>query len=180
MVLGACYTGKTALIRVFAQNIYPEQYEPTIEDIFRRQYVTADGESCLLNIVDTCGYHNEHCAILEQMVRCGDAFLCAYSVDDIQSYELIENYLLKIHLIKPHAPVVLLCTKCDLLPEEWKVSPTMGRNLSARYGFTLVETSAKTGQGVEDSFSLLVGQLRRLKEIKTQEKESRQCCCSIC
>lgn len=171
VVLGACYTGKSALIRVFVQNLYPDYYEPTIEDIYRRQYVTTDGESCLLNIVDTSG---ENCVLLEQEVKCGDAFICAY---DIQSYELTENYLLKIHLIKPHAPVVLVSTKCDLLPEKWKVSCTMGQYLSARHG---IETSGKTGLGIDDSFALVISQLRRLKEVKTKPNGTKQQCCSIC
>ena len=51
--------------------------------------MTVEGESCLLNLVDTCGYHNEYYVLLEQEMSCGDAFICAYSVDDIQSYKLI-------------------------------------------------------------------------------------------
>ena len=77
--------------------------------------MTVEGESCLLHIVDTSGQHN---VLLEQEVRCGDAFICSYSVDNIQSYELLEHYLTKICLIKSHVPVVLVSTKCDLLPEK--------------------------------------------------------------
>ena len=108
--------------------------------------------------------------------------LCAYSVDDIQSCELIENYLLNIHLIKPHAPVVLVSTKCDSLPEKWKVSLTMGQYLSARHGFPLVETSAKIGLGIEASFAIIISQLRHIKEVKTKQKEhgTKQQCCAIC
>ena len=104
-----------------------------------------------------------------------------YSVDDVQSYELIDSYLLKIQLIKPHAPVVLVSTKCDLLSEKWKVSDTMGRYLSARYGLPLIETSAKTEVGIVDTFALVITKLRYLKEITSQmEHETNRHCCSIC
>ena len=178
VVLGACYTGKTALIRVFVQNLYPEHYEPTLEDVYRRQYVTVEGESCLLHIIDTAGQHN---VLLEQEVRCGDAFICAYSVDDIRSYELLEDYILKINIIKPHAPVVLVSTKCDA--KQWQVSPAMGQFIAERFGVPIVETSAKTGQGVDDVFTLCVCKLRHMKHIQQDKRETnyKQCkCCSIC
>ena len=172
VVLGACNSGKTALTRVFVQNMYPEYYVPTIEDNYRKQ-VTVDGESCLLNIVDTSEFHS---VLTEEEVRSGDAFICAYAVDDLHSYELIETYLVKIQLIKPHAPVVLVSTKCDLLSENWKVSISMGHYLSARYRIPLVETS---GVGIEDSFILVISQLRHLKDIETNQTPHKNCC-SIC
>ena len=58
----------------------------------------------------------------------------------------------------------------------------MGLYLSSRHGLPLVQTSARMGQGIEDSFSLVIGMLRRMKEVKTEQKErgTKQQCCSIC
>ena len=47
-------------------------------------------------------------------------------------------------------PYLLLMNKCDLAPQ-WEVSPERLRQL-AQSGWRILHTSAKTGEGVEQSF----------------------------
>ena len=107
MMVGASCVGKTALSRRFVQNIFPEYYEPTIEDSYRKQVMTIDREACLIDILDTAGLYNEYCSLLESNLRRGDGFLCVYSVEDMRSYEMVDYYISKITLTKPKAPIVL-------------------------------------------------------------------------
>ena len=63
VILGAGGVGKSSLLRRFigriAMNEYlTDEYDPTIEDSYRRQ-VTVDDETCLLDILDTCPEYNE-------------------------------------------------------------------------------------------------------------------------
>ena len=46
--------GKSALTIQLIQNHFVEEYDPTIEDSYRKQ-VVIDGETCLLDILDTAG-----------------------------------------------------------------------------------------------------------------------------
>jgi small GTP-binding protein len=46
--------GKSALTIQLIQNHFVDEYDPTIEDSYRKQ-VVIDGETCLLDILDTAG-----------------------------------------------------------------------------------------------------------------------------
>ena len=46
--------GKSALTIQLIQNHFVPEYDPTIEDSYRKQ-VVIDGETCLLDILDTAG-----------------------------------------------------------------------------------------------------------------------------
>ena len=54
--------GKSALTIQLIQNHFVDEYDPTIEDSYRKQ-VVIDGETCLLDILDTAGQEVgvEHC-----------------------------------------------------------------------------------------------------------------------
>lgn len=46
--------GKSALTIQFIQNQFPEEYDPTIEDSYRKQCLI-DEEVALLDVLDTAG-----------------------------------------------------------------------------------------------------------------------------
>ena len=51
VVVGAGGVGKSALTIQLIQNHFVDEYDPTIEDSYRKQ-VVIDGETCLLDILD--------------------------------------------------------------------------------------------------------------------------------
>ena len=53
-LLAAGGVGKSALTIQLIQNHFVDEYDPTIEDSYRKQ-VVIDGETCLLDILDTAG-----------------------------------------------------------------------------------------------------------------------------
>ena len=52
VVVGGGGVGKSALTLQFIQGNFIEEYDPTIEDSYRKQ-VHVDGEVCLIDILDT-------------------------------------------------------------------------------------------------------------------------------
>ena len=54
VVVGGGGVGKSALTIQLIQNHFVDEYDPTIEDCYRKQ-VTIDEETCLLDILDTAG-----------------------------------------------------------------------------------------------------------------------------
>ena len=67
VVVGGGGVGKSALTIQLIQNHFVDEYDPTIEDSYRKQ-VTIDEETCLLDILDTAG-QEEYSAMRDQ-VRC--------------------------------------------------------------------------------------------------------------
>lgn len=175
MVVGAGGVGKSALTIQLIQNHFVDEYDPTIEDSYRKQ-VVIDGETCLLDILDTAG-QEEYSAMRDQYMRTGEGFLCVFAVNNRRSFEEINSFRQQIKRVKDadEVPMVLVGNKCDL-PQ--RTVQTMDANeLAASYGIPYMETSAKTRQGVEDAFYTLVREIRRDKGKKPipKPKKSRRC-----
>ncbi|XP_014383730.1 PREDICTED: histone-lysine N-methyltransferase SMYD3 [Myotis brandtii] len=85
VVVGAGGVGKSALTIQLIQNHFVDEYDPTIEDSYRKQ-VVIDGETCLLDILDTAG-QEEYSAMRDQYMRTGEGFLCVFAINNTKSFE---------------------------------------------------------------------------------------------
>ena len=65
VVVGGGGVGKSALTIQLIQNHFVDEYDPTIEDSYRKQ-VAIDEETCLLDILDTAG-QEEYSAMLTKL-----------------------------------------------------------------------------------------------------------------
>ena len=75
-----------------------DEYDPTIEDSYRKQ-VVIDGDTCLLDILDTAG-QEEYSAMRDQYMRTGEGFLCVFAIDNMKSFEDVESYRGQIRRVK--------------------------------------------------------------------------------
>ncbi|DAA13500.1 GTPase HRas isoform X1 [Bos indicus] len=161
VVVGAGGVGKSALTIQLIQNHFVDEYDPTIEDSYRKQ-VVIDGETCLLDILDTAG-QEEYSAMRDQYMRTGEGFLCVFAINHVKSFEDIHQYREQIKRVKDSddVPMVLVGNKCDLAART--VESRQAQDLARSYGIPYIETSAKTRQGVEDAFYTLVREIRQHK-----------------
>lgn len=180
VVVGAGGVGKSALTIQLIQNHFVDEYDPTIEDSYRKQ-VVIDGETCLLDILDTAG-QEEYSAMRDQYMRTGEGFLCVFAVNNDKSFEDVNSYREQIKRVKDadEVPMVLVGNKIDL--PSWTVDSKQAANLAKSYNTPYIETSAKTRQGVDDAFYTLVREIRKDKERrnasskKQNGKRMRKCC----
>uniref|UniRef100_A0A8U7M1H7 HRas proto-onco, GTPase n=1 Tax=Corvus moneduloides TaxID=1196302 RepID=A0A8U7M1H7_CORMO len=130
-------------------------------DSYRKQ-VVIDGETCLLDILDTAG-QEEYSAMRDQYMRTGEGFLCVFAINNTKSFEDIHQYREQIKRVKDSddVPMVLVGNKCDLPART--VETRQAQDLARSYGIPYIETSAKTRQGVEDAFYTLVREIRQHK-----------------
>ncbi|EHH20588.1 K-Ras 2 [Macaca mulatta] len=98
VVVGAGGVGKSALTIQLIQNHFVDEYDPTIEDSYRKQ-VVIDGETCLLDILDTAG-QEEYSAMRDQYMRTGEGFLCVFAINNTKSFEDIHHYREQIKRVK--------------------------------------------------------------------------------
>jgi len=172
VVIGAGGVGKSALTIQLIQNHFVDEYDPTIEDSYRKQ-VVIDGETCLLDILDTAG-QEEYSAMRDQYMRTGEGFLLVFAVNNVKSFEDIRTYREQIIRVKDNdeVPMVLVGNKCDL--NGWAVDMSSAREVAHQYGMPLVETSAKSRMGVDDAFYTLVREIRRQKEGTPKDERNKR------
>ncbi|KAB1254515.1 GTPase KRas [Camelus dromedarius] len=172
VVVGAGGVGKSALTIQLIQNHFVDEYDPTIEDSYRKQ-VVIDGETCLLDILDTAG-QEEYSAMRDQYMRTGEGFLCVFAINNTKSFEDIHHYREQIKRVKDSedVPMVLVGNKCDLPSRT--VDTKQAQDLARSYGIPFIETSAKTRQGVDDAFYTLVREIRKHKEKMSKDGKKKK------
>ena len=162
VVVGAGGVGKSALTIQYIQSHFITEYDPTIEDSYRKQCVI-DDEVALLDILDTAG-QEEYSAMREQYMRTGEGFLLVYSVVDRGSFEEITSFYKQILRVKDSDtfPMLLVGNKCDLhdVRAQTGVTSQEHEQLAQRLKIAGIETSAKQKQNVEQAFSTLVRAIR--------------------
>jgi len=177
VVVGGGGVGKSALTIQLIQNHFVDEYDPTIEDSYRKQ-VTIDEETCLLDILDTAG-QEEYSAMRDQYMRSGQGFLCVYSITNKTSFEEISTFREQILRVKDSdkVPMVIVGNKSDLDADR-EVSQADGKDLAAAFGCPWMETSAKAKIRCEDCFYELVREIRKTAPdpSRNKKKASKKMC----
>jgi len=167
VVVGSGGVGKSALTIQFIQHHFVDEYDPTIEDSYLKQ-VVIDGETCVLDILDTAG-QEEYSAMRDQYMRTGEGFLVMFALDNYPSFESVSIYRDQIRRVKDadDVPTVLVGNKIDLPTRD--VDYENASLLAKQFSIPYVETSAKTRVGVDDAFYTLVREIRKAKSSKNSK-----------
>ncbi|KAH9852199.1 ras family-domain-containing protein [Lenzites betulinus] len=160
VVVGGGGVGKSALTIQYFQSHFVTEYDPTIEDSYRKQCVI-DDEVALLDVLDTAG-QEEYSPMRAHYMGTGEGFLLVYSISSRPSFDEVSQFHQQILRVKDEerVPVVLVGNKCDLEYER-QVGSNEGRDLARHFGCRFIETSAKTHINVDEAFSEIVREIRR-------------------
>ena len=117
-----------------------------------------------LQIWDTAGQERFR-SLAGSYTRGADGVLVVYDVTQANTFASAESWL-RSELGSPTQPAVrvLVANKCD--DQARRIVPTaQGQALADALGVRYFETSAKTGSSVEDIFTYLAYELKRLRQI---------------
>jgi len=175
VLVGLGGVGKSCLTIQFISQRFVDDYDPTLEDSYRKQ-VTVDGEDCVLDIFDTAG-QEDFSAVRDQYMRTGDGFLCVYSITYEVSFSEVQQLYDHILRVKDldKVPFVLVGNKCDLESER-EVPKEKGEEFAKEIQCKFMESSAKTKVNVTEAFHELVREIKRwrLTHGKPEEKEKEK------
>jgi small GTP-binding protein len=144
--------GKTSLVRRFVESIFSDAYLTTVGVKIDKKQLHVDGNDVTLMLWDIYG-EDEFQKLRMSYLRGASGFLLV--VDGTRRATLDKALSIKEEADKALGPVhaVVVLNKCDLA-EEWEIDPEKENELAGR-GWSVVRTSAKTGQGVEEVFTTL-------------------------
>lgn len=174
VVLGAGGVGKSALTLRLISDEFATEYDPTIEDSYRKQ-VSIDGKPALLDVLDTAG-QEEYASLQDQWIREGDGYLIVYAINSKTTFEEAQVIREKIVRIKDSEvfPLVLAGNKCDLAASERKVTQADLAEKKSEWSCEGYETSAKTKQNTEEAFFAVVRQIRKASEQNNNDKKKNR------
>ena len=151
-MLGSFSVGKTSLVRRFVATIFDEHYHTTIGVKIDKKIVQAEGGEVTLVLWDIHGedvYQKIHMSYLRGM----SGYLLV--VDGTRRQTLEDALALNERVIQEagKVPAVLVFNKSDLA-DKWEIDSARESELTAA-GWTIIRTSAKTGDSVEEVFAKL-------------------------
>ncbi|XP_007529500.1 GTPase ERas [Erinaceus europaeus] len=175
-LVGASGVGKSALAIQLNYQCFVEDHDPTIQDSYWKEVALSPG-GCVLNVLDTAG-QPVHRALRDQCLAISDGVLGVFALDRPDSLAQLRQMRATWDPCCTR-PLVLVGNKCDLASTS-KEAHTAAAALAESWGTPFVVTSAKTGQGVEEAFALLIQAIQRDREAaaaSSQETRPQDCKC---
>ena len=155
-MLGAAGVGKTSLVRRYVESIFSERYQATVGVKIDRRVVTLDSTTLNLMLWDLQG-EAQHQATRLEYLRGAAGYLLVTDATRRETLEIALDISRRVATVVPGVPSLIVVNKADLTGEIDIGEPLLA-DLRAR-GHIVVETSARTGQGVEEAFGALARRL---------------------
>eukprot|EP01120_Amphizonella_sp_Union-15-10_P014744 TRINITY_DN726_c0_g2_i1.p1 TRINITY_DN726_c0_g2~~TRINITY_DN726_c0_g2_i1.p1 ORF type:complete len:186 (+),score=42.47 TRINITY_DN726_c0_g2_i1:33-590(+) len=167
VVLGGAEVGKTAIILQLIQKHFPEEYDPTIEDNYKKT-VTVDNKTYVMEILDTAG-KKEFAGMNDSSITNGNGFVLVYDITNRASFEEIKAFKSQIERFKADSvvPIVMVGNKVDLEKRQVKVEEA--EELAHSWCCPFFELSAKTRINVEEAFFMLIREIERIGLVKKED-----------
>mmetsp|Transcript_37897 Transcript_37897/g.52563 ORF Transcript_37897/g.52563 Transcript_37897/m.52563 type:complete len:199 (+) Transcript_37897:149-745(+) len=174
LALGDEGAGKSSFVIQFVDSVFTDEYDPTIEDNFRKN-VPVDGVVCALDILDTARQES-YSALRDQFLRSAEGFLILYSITSRSSLAEVMYFFEILMRIRDldYVPWVLIGNKCDLVDER-KITTEEGKQLAKKYHAPFFETSAKDRTNVYEAVEALVRKIREDNPDVRRHKSRNAC-----
>ena len=151
IVVGDGAVGKTSLIKQWTEGTFRTDYIMTIGSNFAVKSLSIEEKPIKLQIWDLAGQpHFRDVRVLFYKGAMGAMYV--FDVSRVDSFENVESWFGELRNVCGDIPGVLLANKVDL-NDQRKVTGDMGGALAERLGgVPYFETSAKTGDKVNEAF----------------------------
>jgi small GTP-binding protein len=150
-IAGSGSVGKTTLLRRYATGMFRESRIMTIGVDFQTIEVDLKGQPIKLTVWDLAG-QERFAPFRDSFYKGARAVALVFDVHDRSSFEDLPHWLQEARGVVPEAYVVVNGNKTDL-PRV--VASQEGKAFAASINAAYVETSAKTGEGVQQFFRFL-------------------------
>ena len=151
-MLGAFSVGKTSLVSRFVHSLFSEKYHTTVGVKIDKKVVTVNGEDVSLLIWDIYG-EDDIQEVRMSYVRGAAGYLLVADGTRRDTLDIARRIRNRVESDIGQVPFVLLVNKADLA-RDWVFDNDTLADLQSE-GWTVICTSAKTGEGVEEGFSRL-------------------------
>jgi hypothetical protein len=151
-MLGAPGVGKTSLVRRFVDSVFSDKYLSTIGVKIDRKSVELGGTTLNLMLWDLQG-EERYQWVRMQYLRGAAGYILVADGTRSDTFEVAMGLQETAAERAPGLPFILCLNKADLWGQ-WAISATQQDWLKEK-GWRVIQTSAKSGDGVEEAFQAL-------------------------
>ena len=153
IVVGDAAVGKTSLMFRFVHGSFQKDYKMTIGVNFATKMVNLDSTKVKLSIWDTAGQERFH-FLLPSYYDGSSGGLIVFDVTRRESFTNLPKWLEQVRAKTGNIPLLIIGNKADL--EDLRaVTLEEAKQFAQQYNVVYTETSAKTGENVNDVFAAL-------------------------
>ncbi|KAJ9596863.1 hypothetical protein L9F63_012119 [Diploptera punctata] len=151
LVIGSAGSGKSCLLHQFIESKFKDESSHTIGVEFGSKIVNVGGKSVKLQIWDTAGQERFR-SVTRSYYRGAAGALLVYDITNRETFNSLANWLSDARtLASPNIVILLVGNKRDLDGER-EVTFLEASRFAQENELMFLETSAKTGENVEESF----------------------------
>jgi len=155
IIIGDSSVGKSNILMKFAHNKFSDEYQATIGVEFGAKNIEIDSRVYRIQIWDTAGQENFR-SITRSYYKNSVCALVVYDVTKKKSFENVQKWIQDVQAQSPKTILIFLVGNKIDLEEQRVISFDEGNNFAAQNGIRFTETSAKTGEGIEELFKMTV------------------------
>ena len=188
LLLGDSAVGKTCFLLKYTDKTFQEIHMSTIGLDYRlKNMKLKSGKNIKLQIWDTAG-QDRFRAITKNYYKGANGIILIYDVTSSKTYDNVKSWVSQIREEASPNVVVYLCGNKIDMTNEREISPEDGKKLAEEFGFPFIETSAKTGININETFEDLVERIDCIfsklekdngiqKKNKVYKGNSKNSCC---
>lgn len=152
VLLGEAGVGKSSLVLRFVANHFKAYSESTIGAAFMSKTLVVDDQAIKFQIWDTAGQEKYH-SLAPMYYRGASAAIVVYDITRATSFKTLQNWVTELRSLGPENIVIAIAgNKCDL-DDKREVDKTTAGDYAEEINAIFVETSAKTGNNVQEMFT---------------------------
>jgi small GTP-binding protein len=157
-MIGATAVGKSSLVNRYVSSIFSDAYRTTIGVKIESRRIEREGRAFDIVIWDLSG-EDEFQNVQASYLRGASGYLLIIDGTRPETIEVASALSAHVRSAAGTLPFIVVLNKCDLVAQ-WQVCERERAAMRAR-GWHTVDTSAKTGQGVDVVFDALVDAIMR-------------------
>ncbi|KAI5688626.1 ADPribosylation factor family [Leishmania braziliensis] len=151
VLLGESGVGKSSVVQRLMRNAFSARPHSTVgASFFRYTCSVADGTAVHFDIWDTAGQERFR-SLAAMYYRGAAAALVVFDIVSADTYERAKHWARELHINSPETLVMLVGNKKDLESER-QVPVEEAQQCAAEMGAMYHETSARSGDGVQEAF----------------------------
>jgi small GTP-binding protein len=165
-LLGSYGVGKTSLVARFVHSMFADKYHTTVGVKIDKKVLEIEGEELTLMLWDMAG-EEENAPVKLNQVKDASGYLLVVDGTRARTLDIARSIQQRVESEIGSRPFLMLVNKADLR-ETWEIPDSTWADL-ANLGWTVLETSAKSGQHVEEAFLTLSS---RILKAQADDSES--------
>ena len=175
LIIGDSSVGKTSLITRYTNGTFKEEYLATIGLDFYSKEEIIDNKTINIKLWDTAGQERFK-SLTQNYFKNAEGVLLTYDITNSASFENLKDWISSIKNNMEgknyFIPIIIIGNKIDM-EESREINKEDAQKFAKENNYKYFETSAKTGEGVDNAIRELIIQILKQSNQMDDQKVAR-------